>query len=491
MNAIQVRRVLNLAFVTTFAVAMTRAQTPSVQKFQILVSSPAYARLPIWIDANLNFPLEARYPYHEDPGDFGPNRLEVKRDNKMLDRLPFKPWVVLDGPLNGSMAPVGSPKNRLPLHLQYALDNPGIYSVRWTVVRHGVEGGRITETIVAQSDWVDFQVRQSTSEQRKDWFEKRLESVPGDAGAFVGDFLPSILANAPDIRTLNLILEQMYSTDRLIRGSSFGSLRFFRDEDIGSQVVEMLRLRGPNEGLSYVISAHAPLFQDRKDELVQAILPFLHLREDWQAAATLKMLGFLVHSKNYSWTPKSNEPAQSDDMVLKATPELIARGSGVSQELAVYLGNVKSAKARDSLWQVAELPDMAHEQALIALTWIADRRDLPRISALLLTPGNPDTYGRDLSSLPYHLVRAYGDSAVPFLERALSESPYAFVRTQSAEQLALLARPAAFDFFRDAVEKNRFYKPELVAWLKTNFPKEIPGSADDLTVLEFLKARAK
>jgi hypothetical protein len=72
----------------------------------------------------------------------------------------------------------------------------------------------------------------------------------------------------------------------------------------------------------------------------------------------------------------------------------------------------------------------------------------PRLAGLLVKPGDADKYGRDLASLPYQLlVRAYGDRAVTYLERAVSESPYAFVRTQSAEELALRGRPIAYRFF--------------------------------------------
>src|SRR5258708_2043326 len=201
------------------------------------------------------------------------------------------------------------------------------------------------------------------------------------------------------------------------------------------------------------------------------------------------MLGFLVHLGNFHWPPGSEVPPKSDQAVLAAAPELIGKSSEVSQLLAEYLGGIKSPSARQLLWQVAERPEPAHEQALIALTWIGDAQDLPRLSELLVKSGDADKYGRDLASLPYHLVCAYGDRAVPYLERAVSESPYAFVRTQSAEELALRGRPVAFRFFLDAVENGRFYKQELVAWLKTHFANEVPGSADDAIVITFLKTR--
>ena len=357
------------------------------------------------------------------------------------------------------------------------------------MVRHVFRDGQIGETVVAQSDWLDFEVKQSSQEQRSDWLQKKISTIPNDAGKIVGDYFPSLLADAPNPHVLQVILGQIYSTDRLIHGCALGSLRFFREEDIRTQVVEMLHLRGPNDSLAYVISWHAPWFQDRKDELVRTILPYLHSRDDWQVAATLKLLGFLVHPGTFHWPADSEIPAKSDQVVLAAAPELIGRSPEVAQLLAEYLGGIRSNSARDLLWQVAERPEPAHEQALIALTWIGDQQDLPRLAELLVKPGDADKYGRDLASLPNQLVRAYGDHAVTYLERVLSESPYAFVRTQSAEELALRGRPIAYRFFLDALENNRFYKQELIGWLKTRFPNEVPASQNDAGVIAFLKSR--
>jgi len=491
MNAIQARRILTLAFLAIAALSSAHAQMYDVQKFQIHMTDPTYTGLPIWIYAESSFPLEIHYPYGEDPEDFGPNRLEVKRENQLLEKVPFKPWVGRGGIVDGWIAPPSSPKNRLPLHLQYSLDRPGMYSVRWTMLRHNFQNGQMIETVVAQSDWLDFQVLQSTPDQRKDWFEEHRKNVPSDPGEFVGDFLPSLLANAPNPLALQVVLGQMYATKPLISSCALGSLRFFREEDVRSQVLGMLHSRGPNDGLAYVVSWHEPWFRDQKEDIVRTAMPYLHSREDWQVAATLKMLGFLVHTGNFHWPSDSEIRARSDMAVLAAAPELMERSPDVSQLLAEYLGGIKSHNAHDLLWQVVERPEPAHEQALIALTWIGEAQDLPRLSELLIKPGDADKYGRDLASLPYHLVRAYGDRAIPYLEKAVSESPYAFVRTQSAEELALRGRPIAFRFFLDAVEGNRFYKQELVVWLKTHFANELPSSADDATVIAFLEARLR
>jgi hypothetical protein len=489
-STIQARRIFALAILATVTPCSAHAQVSNVQKFQIHVTDPAYTGLPVWIYAELGFPLEIRYPYGEDPGNFGPNKLEVKHENRVIEQESHgASFSTSTGPLDGSIAPASSPRNRLPLHLRYALEKPGIYSVRWTEVRHSLQNGQMAEEVVAQSDWLDFEVRQSTPEQRKEWFERQRARVPGDAGEFVGDLLPSLLAYAPDPQALQVVLEQLYSTEQLIHACALGSLRLFREEDIRSQTVDILHHRGPNEGLAYEISWHAPWFQDQKEGIVSTVVPYLHAQKDWQVAAALKMLVFVAHPGTFHWPPDSEVPAKSDQAVLEAAPELIGRSSEVSQMLAEYLGGIKSSGSRHLLWQVAARPEPSHEQALIALTWIGDPQDLPRLAELLIRPGDVDKYGRDLASLPYSLLRAYGDAAVPYLERAVSESPYAFVRTQSAEELALRGRPVAFQFFMDAVENGRFYKQELVGWLKMQFPKELPASGDDATVITFLKTR--
>jgi hypothetical protein len=450
-----------------------------------------YTGLPVWIHAQLTQPEEVRYPYGQDPAYFGPNRLELRHQNHLVAPTRFQSSPVLGGGISdGSIAPPTSPINRLPLHLQYTVDEPGMYSVRWTKFRHLFQNGKITETVVAQSDWLDFEVKLSTQEQRDAWFEKEFASPPKDSGRLVGDFFPSVLAEAPATRVLRVFLEQSYSTDHLVQSCVLGGLRFFSDADIRAQTLELLQNRGPNDTMAYVISWRAPWFRDFQEKIARTILPYLHSRQDWQAAATLKMLGFVIHQENFPWPKNSDVPDESNRAVVSAAPELMSRGSEVVQLLAEYIGNIKSDRSRDLLWQIASRTDTAHEQALIALTWIADPRDLQRLGGLLLQSGDPDGYGRDLASLPYALTHGYGDRAVPFLERALTESRYAFVRTQSAEQLAIRGRSAAFVFFLDALENNRFYKQELTSWLKDQFPNEL-SSANDLAVIAFCKTRLK
>ncbi|HEX8710364.1 MAG TPA: hypothetical protein VF730_00735, partial [Terracidiphilus sp.] len=141
------------------------------------------------------------------------------------------------------------------------------------------------------------------------------------------------------------------------------------------------------------------------------------------------------------------------------------------------------------LWQIASASGDSAEQAQIALTWNPVPEDLPHLAALLLRPGDADLTGRDLASIPYSLMRAYGDRAVPWLEKAVTDSPYLWVCVQSAVELARRNDSVAFRFILDAIESHRFYSAELIRDLKESFPTELDRNADDAAVIAFLKQR--
>jgi hypothetical protein len=239
--------------------------------------------------------------------------------------------------------------------------------------------------------------------------------------------------------------------------------------------------------LAYVVSWKAQLFHDRQKVLAGICIQYVQPAKSTQVAAALKMLGFVLHSQNWPAAPELTSWANGQ--VLATAPAIIADGnSSATQQLAIYLGGIKTDRSRQLLTLIALRPGTEGEQARTALTWIGDPHDLPRLAESMTEPGDPDKYGRDRSSLPYSLVYAYGDQAIPYLESALVQSPYVFVRTQCAEELAQMGRPAAFQFFLDAVQNNRFYKQEMVRWLEDRFPSELPRSADESRVLAFLRA---
>ena len=84
--------------------------------------------------------------------------------------------------------------------------------------------------------------------------------------------------------------------------------------------------------------------------------------------------------------------------------------------------------------------------------------------------------------------RAYGDASLPFLEKLLSGSTSIWVRTESARELVLAGRPSGFLFMTDAIEHERQYRPQMIQFLRDQFPEL--RQADEARVLSFVKAKA-
>src|SRR5439155_17787313 len=159
----------------------TQAAVPKpsavVQPITICVDEPARIGFPIWLNADLRGTLVARYPFGEDPRYFGSNRLELRRDGQTLAPLPGVRGGGLGGEIAGSIAPPGAPQNRLPLHLAFAIDRPGRYAVRWTVI--GENFGPATppaqrERVLAESGWLDFDVVAATRADHETWLTATL-----------------------------------------------------------------------------------------------------------------------------------------------------------------------------------------------------------------------------------------------------------------------------------------------------------------------------
>ncbi len=462
---------------------------PQVQPITIRVQGPARVHFPIWLYADLREPLVARYPFGEDPRYFGSNRLELRRDSQSLSPLrPESGGSGLMGIVAGSIAPQTSPQNRLPLHLAFAIDRPGRYSVRWTVIGAGFGATAQPaprEGVLAQSNWLDFDVVAAIPADHEAWLTKTLAAPPADAGLYIGDYLPSLLAASSDRRVVQAVLNEIYSGKKLISSCALGAFEEFPASVSVPLVLESFRRRGPVVDLAYFVSWYAPWFQDRRDEIVRTAISFLDSKNNAVAAGALQML---VFARYFDWKGDTTALRNADNAVERSAQVLSTRAGPVAQTLARYSPSTSTA-TRDRLWQQIERGGAEREQALIALTWIADAADLSKLGDLLVQPGNPDPRGTDLSSLPYHLVRAYGDPSIPCLQKALAESPYVWVRTQSAEQLALKGKVEAFRFILDAISSNRSYRGEIVNWFKMTF--RLPGGSDDTTVTAFLNERIR
>jgi hypothetical protein len=456
------------------------------------VDQPAYVGEPVWITATSGHLENVRYPFHAAMEDTGCNEIEVKRDGVLLPRLPIRPIGTLDGLVCGSAAPPGSPPHRLPLHALFALDKPGKYSVHWAVLgpketAHGMELSSNED-----SGWATFELRQPTREERERWLATLLANPPQDPGLLAGDFLPSLLAAVPDPRVLRIYMHYMHDKDGIVSGMAAAGLRHFTDAEVRSTFVDSIVQSGPSDQLAYFATYHSRWTQSDESRVVHATTAYLQAPSSpSQTAAALTLLYFIFDVPNHAWPADPDLKAYADNEVLTIAPGVLRSGTAqVVHELALYLGSMSSPRAHELLLQIAERSDDAAEQARTCLTWHPELSDLPHLAAFLMTPGDADPYGRDRSSLPYSLVRGYGEAALPYLEKAVTSSPYQWVRTQSAQELALHNRPAGFKFLLASIQENQPYKAKMLQWVSSQFRQSLPADASEQDVIAFLVERS-
>ena len=132
-----------------------------------------------------------------------------------------------------TMAPRDSPTGRLPLHLLYRFDQPGVYSVRFTGRSYKYPGAI---EIATQSDWIDIVVEPYSDAQRAAWLASQAARAPSALiGELVGDIIPSLLA-WPDDGALSVLLPLMDHADGLVRECARSGLELF-EESVQRRVI--------------------------------------------------------------------------------------------------------------------------------------------------------------------------------------------------------------------------------------------------------------
>src|SRR5207248_1456731 len=153
---------------------------------------PAFAGMPVWLRVEKPWGTGwLRYPFRTQPWNLGAGRFDVRFQGKELAPLALPhsgPSVTgeISGIGGGGM--IGLPHEvpreylyRVPLHLVYRLDHPGIYRVRYTEYRYGEHRNRQgsgEETIYQQSEWTAIEILPSITEQRRAWLQSLAEHPP-------------------------------------------------------------------------------------------------------------------------------------------------------------------------------------------------------------------------------------------------------------------------------------------------------------------------
>jgi len=476
---------ISLCFLNASAQPSSGGGGIPVVRYAVRVDQPAYAGEPIWVYTEPNGRIN--YPFRTGIGDFGCNRLELLREGKLVPPRQLHVWGDVSGILCGFVAPPNAPTDRLPLHVWYPSLGPGKYAVRWISQTPDFAGAK-TQLANSVSGWTMFMVSKPSEEQREAWLEGLLVNVPSDPGKLAGDYIPALVAAAPDDRALRAVAEQLYSNNQVVARLAASALQVFPEDRVNALLPQLIQTQGPSDVLAYLVSAE-PL-RKYQPQMTKDCIQNLNSVDANRTAAAIKTLGFFFHLPSNGYPSNSDLAAAADAAVLQAAPLVIASGQAEEErQLAQYLGVLQQPEAHEWLWQIASARGAAAEQAQIALTWNSIPDDLPRLAALLVSPGDPDSMGQDLSLIPHSLMRSYGDEAIAWLEKAIADSPYVWVRTASAEELARRNDPAAFHFFLDAITSQRFYKEEMIRFLKDAFPSDLNRNADDKAVTTFLSER--
>jgi hypothetical protein len=377
----------------------------------IKLAGPAYVNMPIWIEVGLPEPQShsLRYPITIWPADFGGHQFEVRRNG--VDFPPIKlassfPRTI-SGPSGLGMIGGGSmlglphePKNRsrLPLHLIYRFDRPGLYEVRYT----GYEGRSAGSQALARSGWLQFEVRDFPPSKRAAWLAEMRQTAPSDPVELLSDFLPSILA-VPDSAVLSMVEEYLYNSNDLVRKYSMYALYAFDNALVLQEIPRLVEKRGPTDELAYLLSWGRDKFQPQVTTLVHSIVKYLDSTAPLLSAGALQALYFI--KGGYDWKANPGMPALMDNEIAAHASRFIeTRDVTILQPLALYLGIWKSDTSRDLLWRIVEQGTTVRGQALICLTWIGDPRDLPRLGSY------------NTGEIDYHLNLAYGAAAAPYLK---------------------------------------------------------------------------
>jgi hypothetical protein len=450
--------------------AATAKLRVGLETTSLSVEGEARVGAPIWIqiEAPFGWGSMVQYPVRIRPDDFGCNELEVRRNGVPLPRIHLRPPAggIANGNPCGNIGIEGHAiphTGRLPLHLQYRIAEPGVYEVRYT--RRRMDYGVQPSTVLLRSEWTPIRVLPRASSP------PAPRPAPEDPAELLSDYLPGVLGFS-DRAGLDAVVACLYHANQTVRQFAAGALAYWPEDEANARVDRELSVRGPSDMTIDGTLARHP-------EMLPLVLPYL--KSDNQAL----LRGAVTGASRFIYA----HPAETDaGVALIAAAEHVIR-AGDPQTVSYYaaaLGSVRDARAGTLLWDMVRR-NVARGQAVIAISWRKDPRDLPRLATLLEAPVSGDPMSADLGSLPYALRNSYGDAALPYLESALAKSQYVWVRTNCARELILAGRSSGFAFVADAIEQGRPYKREMTQYVQERFPRL--RTADDAAMLSFLRAR--
>jgi hypothetical protein len=210
--------------------------------------------MPVWLKVELPYEFgTVTYPYILGPGGIGCNMVEVRRNGQMLPLLPGSNWARFHpfGPGNicSSYSPPNEKADRLPLHLLYRFDAPGIYEVRYSLNSSPVGFYVSRAEVRADSEWTPIEVRAAKSDQRSEWLRSLRNQAPSDPTDLLTDILPSLLG-VPDDASFDILAGYLYHPNISVQGYALEGLSYWPEEYTLRKVQTLLQTRGASEAVT-------------------------------------------------------------------------------------------------------------------------------------------------------------------------------------------------------------------------------------------------
>jgi hypothetical protein len=405
-----------------------------------------------------------QYPVRTLPADFGCSEFEVRRDGTPLPRIAFRPpegGISLSGPPCGHLAmdrPIPH-TGRLPLHLQYRFTEPGLYEIRYTQRRMGYPAAEAP----LRSEWTVIEVLAPAAGPRAS------RPAPAEPGELLGDYLPGLLGFS-DSTALDAVVACLYHQHPTVRQFAVNALGYWSKAEAEARVDRELAVRGPSDMTVEGTLARHP-------EMLPLVLGYLRSADPSLLRGAVTGVARWIYAHPAHSGVETGFLAAAEHVIQAADEQTVT-------DYAAALGGVRDPRAGSLLWDLVARR-VARGQALIAICWRKDARDLPLLERVLEAPAIAGPNGSGESSLPYAMHNAYGSQALTYLESALKKSGHMPVRINCARELIQAGRPAGFAFAARAIEEKASYARDITQFVRDRFP-ELQG-ADERTVLSFLQ----
>jgi hypothetical protein len=318
------------------------------QPAPISLERPASVGMPVWLRIPPSNAVETYYPFAPNvPASFGCKKVEVRRNGKILAEIgglgdqvqstgfataPGNPCnSVLRDPVSSRMLQIYTP--RLPLHVLYRFDQPGVYEVRFTEKADGYVFPR--GPVTTWTGWTPIEIQPGSPEARANWLAEMKARPTADAIAALTDFLPNILAD-PNPETLQLLGPYLYHSDREVRRYAGAALNYWPANQAEAASKEWLRTKGPSDGIIRFLARGPYNALPDFDSILEIVLPYLQSDSPVLVEGALAAAYHLTGSASYA-SPElrrraENELIEARDHIRAVVP---ARASDLDSLLKV------------------------------------------------------------------------------------------------------------------------------------------------------------